>query len=174
SSRDQMIGEEVRMKRWLVSGVETEISWPANEFRTQFRGHEVVLRPETDSLAPNLLISYQPHESFEAITALAREFLSVLCWVKGDKVRETLFTGGTGTVSVGKGPQPPGPSPCFRLDYLPEPMSDKARLALALFREAVNVNSVAYKFLGFYKVINLLYGDGSSQKTWINRVVSQL
>jgi len=56
----------------------------------------------------------------------------------------------------------------FSVDYLPRVSDPKAQLALALYREALCVNSVPYAFLGFAKVLNVfLAGDVKTIK-WIN------
>lgn len=52
-----------------------------------------------------------------------------------------------------------------------EPVDEKARLALALYREDLSVNSVPYQFLGFAKIINVLHAGGSAQKAWIGAVL---
>ena len=56
----------------------------------------------------------------------------------------------------------------FRADYLPEPKDDKALRAIALFREAKSLNSPAYSFLGFFKILNILFSKGADQQEWIN------
>lgn len=52
---------------------------------------------------------------------------------------------------------------------LPEPSDREARLGLALYAEALRVNSVPYAFLGFFKIINIVVPDGgASQEQWVN------
>ncbi len=64
--------------------------------------------------------------------------------------------------------------PGFRVDYLPDPPNPRARLALALYRDALEVNSEPFRFLGFYKIINVVRGTGPQQITWINARVNTL
>lgn len=59
------------------------------------------------------------------------------------------------------------------IDYLPESNDPNALLALALYREALNVNSVPYKFLGFYKILNI-GKKGPAQIDWINQTIDHL
>ena len=55
------------------------------------------------------------------------------------------------------------------------PLDDpKQRLAVALYREAMSVNSIPYKFLGFFKIINILYKNGPDQKAWIKATLPSL
>ncbi len=159
------------MLEWLVIGLETEIAWPTKDTHVDYRGWEIVLRPETESLAPTIAIPFESPRTREEALVVGREFLSALVWVEGRCLRETLVTGGGGPTFVGKGPSVPMTDPNFKIEYLPEPPDNKTRLALALYREALNVNSVPYRFLGFYKIINMLHKGGPDQKLWINSTI---
>lgn len=52
--------------------------------------------------------------------------------------------------------------------YLPSAQNVYADLALALFREGLSVNSVPFAFLSYFKVLNIVFTSGQSQKDWIN------
>jgi hypothetical protein len=55
------------------------------------------------------------------------------------------------------------------------PLDDpKQRLAVALYREAMSVNSIPYKVLGFFKIINILYKNGPAQIAWIKETLPKL
>jgi hypothetical protein len=45
---------------------------------------------------------------------------------------------------------------------------------LALFREALGVNSVPYRFLGFAKILNIRHAAMKDQVSWINATVGKL
>jgi hypothetical protein len=85
-----------------------------------------------------------------------------------------MATGGGFPIGVGKSPIVNVASPRFQVDYLPDPPNPRARLALALYREALGVNSEPFRFLGFYKIINVLHGTGPGQRAWINGRVDSL
>jgi hypothetical protein len=159
---------------WVVLGVETSVGWPTIETRVSFRGREVILRPETTTLAPTVIAEYAPPATYEETLLLLREFLSSLAWVEGHPIRETMTTGGGFPIGVGKSPSVTVASPGFQVDYLPDPPNPRARLALALYREALGVNSEPFRFLGFYKIINVLHGTGPRQAAWINDRVGSL
>lgn len=159
---------------WVVVGVETRVGWPTRETRVTFRGREVTLRPETETLAPSVIAEYQPPITYEETLLLIREFLSSLVWVEGHPITETMTTGGGFPIRVGKSPGFGVVSPFFRADYLPDPQDARARLALALYREALGVNSDPFRFLGFFKIINILHRTGPEQKAWINARVDSL
>lgn len=159
---------------WVVVGVETSVGWPTAEIRVDFRGRELILRPETDTLAPSVVAGYEPPETYEQTLLLMREFLSSLAWVEQKSIREVMTTGGGFPIRVGKSPGFRVINPSFRVDYLQDPRDPRTRLALALYREALGVDSVPYKFLGFFKIINILYPKGPDQVRWINATLDLL
>ncbi len=162
------------MSEWLVVGLDIGVHWPTVETRVHFEGKEILLRPETDRLSPSVVFRYEPPMRQEEALHLLRRFLSSLTWVEGGHLREIMVTGGSHPIGVGKGPMARLINPKFRVDYLPGPADTKARLALALYREALGLDSVPYQFLGFYKIINICHKDGTAQKAWINNKVDKL
>jgi len=81
--------------RWLTVAVESGIFWPTKETTLAYEGHEFVLRPETEQLAPTVAVALgDPHRDDEALF-LVRRFLSALSWVEAGYIRETA-TFGTG------------------------------------------------------------------------------
>lgn len=162
------------MPEWLVVGLDSGVFWPTTETSVSYSGHQILLRPETEQLAPTVVLAYEPPMTFDDALLLLRQFLSSLAWVEGRHLRETMTTGGSHPIGVGKGPGARLINPHFRVDYLPDPPDPKARLALGLYREALNVNSIAYEFLGFFKIINVIYQGWHDQVAWINRTVDLL
>jgi hypothetical protein len=165
----------MKLHRWLTVGLESGIHWPTTEVKVTHREHEFLLRPETDQLAPSVALAYDPPLTDKEALLLIRRFLSSLSWVERGHLRET-FTFGTGgrPGGVGKGAGARLISTRFRVDYLPETSDQKAQLCLALYREAMNLNSKPFQFLGFFKIINALFERGSDQKAWINKTLPVL
>ena len=159
---------------YVVVGLESGVPWPTTETRVGFRGDEFLLRPETDRLAPTVVLEYEAPMTYNDALALTRRLLSSLAWAKGGRLLEIATTGGGIPIQVGKGPDARLINPGFRIDYLPDPPDERASLALAFYREALNVNSTPYKFLGFFKIINTVFRDGNPQIAWINGAVAQL
>ena len=56
----------------------------------------------------------------------------------------------------------------FELNYVPDPADEKARLALAFYREGLTLNSVAYQCLSFFKILNITLANSKAQKDWID------
>jgi hypothetical protein len=157
-------------KGFFSMGLECQIGWPSKERRVSFRGHDIVLRPETDELAPSAVIRVDKALTQGEARRLLQEFLSGLAWAERGRITETfsvLSTGGP--IAIGKGnARVISDAP---IEYIPDPSDAEAKLALALYREAISVNMVAYRFLGFFKIINILRKSGSDQKRWINQTL---
>jgi hypothetical protein len=156
-------------QQWAVVGVETGVHWPTTDTTIEFDGHQLTLRPETLDRAPTVIMQCGPSLTLDDGLRVIRRFLSSLSWVHGAPIREIASTGGSAPFWIGKGAGARLINPDFHADYLPAPTSEKARFAFALYREALSVNSVAYQFLGFAKILNTLYEKSRDQKDWINR-----
>jgi hypothetical protein len=53
-------------------------------------------------------------------------------------------------------------------DYVPAPSDEKAKLALALYREALELENVAYRVFGLFKILNVVFMKPQDQIDWIN------
>src|ERR1041384_2189215 len=109
------------MKKYLVLGLESNVSWPTETVKLNYRGHEIWMRPGSEDLAPSIIVPFEPPITTPDATRLARRLLSSLCWVEGYFVRETMVLCGTGPIGVGRERQGEILAPRFRPDYLPEP-----------------------------------------------------
>ena len=149
--------------------VKAQFAWPTKETVVEYIGHKYLLRPETDKEAQSVSLICETEVDMESARLLVNRFLSALAWVEEKGIAD-LFAIGSGS------PIPPkvGKSDTrfityrFRIDYLPEPKDDKSLRALALFREAQSINSPSYAFLGFFKILNVLFEKGNDQIAWIN------
>lgn len=161
---------------WWTAAIETSnLAWPTEETTVDYDGNQFLLRPESNDLLPSVSIHCPNEMSQEEAQLSVNRFLSALCWAKVGGAHALFWIG-----SGGKNPTNVGKSKvrfvCDRLrtDYLPKSNDEKARRALALFREALSVNTVPYQFLGFYKAINVLFYKGPDQKAWINANVTNV
>ena len=152
-------------KGYCTTGIDTGIPWPSKEVVIDFRGREVHLLPETDTLSRMVRVETSAGFSRTDAHKLVLEFLSALAWAEQGGVVPTFGNWCTAPLAVGK-----GPSGCVfngTFDYLPDPPDPKAKRALALYREGLSVNLVPYKVLGFFKVINIIRDGSADQKQWI-------
>ena len=123
-------------------------------------------------------------EAFVGAVSLMRRFLSAIAWTCGFPVRDVTTGGGGFPLNLGRAQPLPAPTSTtvavgrWELpgNYLPQPTEPKARLALALYREALGLehDSEPYSFLGYAKILNIALKDGKTQIAWINGAIHQL
>ena len=163
--------------QWLVVAVEASLAWPTEDTYIEYKGHSFLLRPGTDEWAATVCLRFGPTVSDisrkEAISLL-RGFLSALSWTEGQYIRELMMSGGSHPSRIGKPGRMKFVNPNFRADHLPEVEDRTRKLALALYREALSVNSIPYQFLGYFKIINILHERGQQQKNWIRSALPHL
>lgn len=161
------------LRGYFTMGVEGNLEWPSKEQIVVFRNHKILLRPETDRLARSLVLEMEAGMTHIEARQLLQELLSGLCWVRRGGIMETCSI----SCSISPGGIEKGNFRAISdapLEYIPAPSSEKARLALALYREATSVNMISYKFLGFFKVINVLHGTKDSQIGWIEQNLTKI
>ncbi len=162
---------------WLVVAVETSLAWPTEDTHIQYKGHDFLLRPGTDETAATVCLRFGPTVSDisrkEAISLL-RGFLSALSWTEGYYIRELMVSMSGHLIQIGKPGRTKIINPNFRADHLPEVEDRREKLALALYREALSVNSIPYQFLGYFKTINILHEQGRQQKNWIRSTLPHI
>lgn len=131
--------------------------------------------PSTDDLACTAS-AFNPHGglTFEHDGEVLRRFLSCLAWANRGGVTELFCLGSNhpdrpglmGTGKFGRSywmlEEPP------QHMYLPSVQDQRARRALAVYREGLSINSDPFAFLSHFKVLNILHGAGPEQKAWIN------
>jgi hypothetical protein len=92
--------------------------------------------------------------------------------------RRTFSFGGGLPFQAGKGKIDLGVEPLleprFEADYVPDSEDPRARRALAIYREALGLNSVRYQFLGFHKVLDIVHQKPDAQIEWTNGVLGSL
>lgn len=158
---------------YYVMGLNSGMEWVSEEQAISYHGHELRLRPETNDAAPSIVVEISDSLSQLDAEKILREFLSGYSWIRGTGVSE-LFSSfnSAAPVTIGK-------SQCRMIndapvEHIPALNDPKARLALALYREAMAVNLIPYKLLGFFKVLNVVFPNGPAQKEWINSVLEEL
>lgn len=162
------------MKWWMIVTVEAGVFWPTEETTINFMGHQLILRPPTESDAADVRIQYeQPTDEYQAFETILR-FLSTLAWSRRCPARARLRIKCTHPMRGGKGNNDPYLCRGFSPSNLQLPSDSKARLAIALHREARSIHNTPYEFLDYFKIINICYGSGPQQKDWINKTIPLL
>jgi hypothetical protein len=146
------------MVRWLNVGVSGAAAWPKQETKILFGGYELVLRPATKSTEQSVHVALRGLSDVEALTLINR-FLSILAWCD-DQGMENLYgwSGNPVPVSVPRRYRSTGSSIVFPFYRDIEP-DKRARLALALYREAKTIKSVPFEFLSYFKILNMFWKD---------------
>ncbi len=166
--------------KWINLAVKPHFSWPDTFVEIPFGTCKIVLQPRRENSSAAVSIFSEEGLTFEKGGELLYKFLSRLAWSKNGGIVENFICGSnhpTQPGPVGQGTY--GVSGFSQVQpedylYLPIPKSDKAALALGLFREAMSLNSVPYSFLGYFKVINICFESGPEQKAWINKNLSSI
>ena len=163
------------MKQWMMITIESCPFWPAEETTVDFMGNELILRPPDGSNAADVRMQYESPEGQLHVTETIFRFLSALAWSERCPVRTRLRISCTApTLRGAKGNGDLILCPGFVPSGLSIPGDPKARLATAIYREAQGSRDISYKFLSYFKIINIVYDNGSAQKRWINKAVSAL
>ena len=140
--------------------IKGEAAWPQNETIIKFGGYDLLLKPLTKTTEASIHINLERISSVDALTLINR-FLSILFWCD-DVPMENLygFSGSAEPVAIPRDTT----RTCgvciggylFYRDLAPDP---KAKLALALYRETLTVNSVPFSFLSYFKILNIFWKD---------------
>ena len=149
--------------QWLENRVRGSASWPKEVTMVNFGGHELFLLPATKDTEKSVYMKLRNISIADAMTLINR-FLSVLSWC-ADQPMENLGGGASSGVPAfaRRCPMASGPSISFPFGRKLE-SGTKARRALALFREARTVNSNAFEFLGYFKILNIFWKDKYDSK----------
>ena len=161
------------MKNWMNLGVSGQCGWPEAQMEVTFGSKSFVLMPRTRENSASVHIETESTDNLSEMTTVNR-FLSVVSWAYKESLHnEYGWSGNPVPVAVPAQNLARSINRHFliRWNPLPEP---KQRLAVALYREAMSVNSLPYQFLGFFKIINILYKSGPAQTAWINATLPKI
>ncbi len=160
--------------KWLTVAVEAKFGWPTEETEIEYLGCKYILKPESDEDSQSVSLLCPAGSDMNAGRLLVSRFLSALSWAEGKGIAELFAVGSSAGPSRVGVANTRFVAPKFKADYLPEPTDDRSLLALALFREAQSINNAPYAFLGFFKVLNILFRTGNDQKAWINSNINSI
>jgi hypothetical protein len=145
--------------RFLNVGVETQVTWPKEETQIKFDRYSLVLMPKTTDNSQSIHVDLNANRlsDADAITVINR-FLSIMAWCD-DHVALRQFGWSGNPVPVEVSRQNLGSSIAWPYIFDRKiPVSEDARRALALYREARSAQEsgfVSYAVLNFYKIIEV-------------------
>lgn len=161
--------------QWVLYGLDSHIHWPVENTIVEFNNRKLILFPETEKLMPAVALktSESPKITGEEGFSVLNAFLSSMAWIEDSKINVLGTTSGSTPMRVGKS-DIMYVSNNFSLLALPILENDISKLSLALYREALGLSGYVYKFLSFYRIIELNAGGTDKQKRWINRSISKI
>ena len=154
--------------------------WVEEDTIITFKGYKLMLTPAEDKEYPAVYINLRTNfrsrnsEHSDRGINIILEFLSAYSWQSG-QFFEIKGTGGGSFPFKQRGFDKYIPtSKIHFFDEVPEINDKQALLALALRREAESQQHPAFRFLSFYRIINLVFSNPIKQKEWINNSLSSL
>jgi len=162
---------------WATLFVDPSIPWPEDEMLHAYRDHNVWMLPGTeDSYSMVTVDAASERITSEEGYGLLREFVSALVWLKGQRIGIEGNGGGTYPyrMMLPRKGEPPRSLHPLHFDHIPEPKDTKAKLGLAIYREALEMQNAAYQLLGFAKVINIFHKNSAEQKKRINANLTKI
>lgn len=165
--------------KWAQCGI-TGLGFPREPLAIKFRSQTLYLLPgksqeDGDTFGDSYPVVAFEHSgmSFEDAQKLISSFINGVAWVRRTPIDTAQFGGGSRVHRLGGQNARALVDDHFELNYLPEPTEEKARLALAFYREGLTLNSAAYQCLSYFKVLNTLLDKGPSLKDWINQNIHE-
>jgi len=171
SRRDVMAGALLSRGRWIVANVSGSLFWPTKVQTASYRGVDIFILPPTqEGHFPALAVKLGDDQAESEVRKAIMGFLSALCWINWHAgARVESWTGGTMAYGMMGRSQVSLSAHPFELDYLPDPEGSKARLALALCREAAALNSPTYATISYFRVFETHFqGTSRDIKNWLN------
>jgi hypothetical protein len=156
--------------RFLNIGADNQVTWPQTETVTQFDRYTLVFMPKTREHSPSIHVDLTANglTDREAMTVINR-FLSIMTWCDDQfAITQTGWSGNPIPVAVRKRDLAFATAPEWIFDRK-IPTDEKARRALAIYREARNAQQnfmVSYAVLNFFKVVELGHQSKGDVKNW--------
>ena len=164
------------MPWWLNISFEAEIRDSRPQLRCDYDGLTLHIEPSQEEKYADTIAIFSADSEMEDVRLRVNRFLSAMAWKDGKRY-VTLGSAGHGTASFDRNTpiffsKYPRESPYaingqYDFDHLQNPPGENQKLALALYRDGLGVNNEYYRFLNFYKIINILNSTGAEQKAWI-------
>jgi hypothetical protein len=157
------------MPYYLNLGVDNQVTWPAERKEIIFEGRRIVLLPKTAENTTSIHIDLAGFDIDDART-LASRLLSIMAWCSDNYA--VIEGGWAGTA-------PPLPVRKRNLAFVTArewpfarsvPKDPRARIALAIYREARNAeqnDQVFYSVLGYFKIMEVRVGASKDARIWI-------
>lgn len=155
---------------WTCICFDSDLDFYKKEYQIIYNDHLLYIKRGDKNHGHELHVELDIDKGYE----IGFCFLSELSWLFDTRIE--YFTGGASSYKnsfnvagrhfnrVGNG--------IYLDDYTQVANTKKQKIALGLYKEGLSSNSPFYKFLSFFKIINMFHPTGKSQKKWINDHIS--
>lgn len=162
---------------WLTCAVESQELDPRPQLEVTYDGLQIHIQPHTDEYCNTFAVFIEPPTTQDEVLLRINRFLSAMAW-KDNKW--FIMRGGIASGALPehknqprfnyreKRHYPSGVISRFDFEHLFVASNDQQKLALALYRDGLGVDNAFYRFLSYYKIINILFSDPNQQMKWIN------
>jgi hypothetical protein len=167
--------ELMKHGNWKCLNIDNRVAWPTTPQQFEFEGHAIWVIPATTDHYPGLAINRPSDLPEDECWAMLHRALSMLAWQQNAGVVVLYRSGGSIPQMMRMNEKPVAfVRASFDLTELPQPTTGRAKLALALMREARSLNHPAFAFLSFYKVIETAIPNGKERANWIDANIENL
>jgi hypothetical protein len=163
---------------WLVMAFDSQEQDTRDYLKTEYGGLTLHIKPGHGDAVSLVSTFLEDNTKYAEAQLVINRFLSAMAWKEG-KAFVTLGAIAGGALpterdnprfNYSEGRVLRGASISrFDFEHLQNPSDDKQKLALALYREGQNsYNAQFYRFLSFFKILNIKFSTGKEQVAWIN------
>jgi hypothetical protein len=111
---------------------------------------------------------------YKAVFHTISHFLSELSWKLRIQLYADICVHGTGLPDCSFRNHFPRSERYFIHDFKQEVFANDQHLALGFYREGYSSNSPFYRFLSFYKILEIPFNDGSDKGKWAESLIPRL
>jgi hypothetical protein len=163
---------------WLVMAFDSVEQDPRDYLKTEYGGLTLHIKPGHGEAVSLISTFLEDNTKYTEAQLIINRFLSAMAWKEG-KAFVTLggIAGGALPTERDKPRFNYSEGRVLRgaiisqldFEHLQNPPDDKQKLALALYREGLNSRIAQfYRFLSFFKILNIKFATGKAQIGWIN------
>lgn len=171
--KDALTDDLKELSQWIIAYIEPSMAWSVSVQKITYLGQDFWIIPITNDSYP-AVVTKANGENNQLTRERILRFLSVISWIYDSGISLISFGGGSCLYPYTRH-KSNGFIIGYNLDfrYLPEIKDEKAKLALALMREARSLTHIAYSFLTYWRVLEVAIGKNKIQ-SWIEEAKTRL
>lgn len=136
------------------------------------RSLEIIMGKPNDS--HQIRAAYHSPQDYKAVFQTISRFLSELSWKLRLEVYADICIHGTGLPNCSFPNHFSRSDRYFIHDFKQEVFANNQHLALGFYREGYGSQSPFYRFLSFYKILEIPFRDGRDKGKWVNSLITRL